>query len=96
MRYLCNEFHTKLQCDSTLRETVTVEKRVAIAVWRLGANIKYRTISHLFSVDMSTACNIVHEACTATVDSPIDTYINIPEANGGMDIVSGFEGMQGS
>ena len=53
-RHLCNELRTKLQLDSTLRETVTVEKRVAIALWRLGTNIEFRTISHFFGVGLSS------------------------------------------
>ena len=74
---MCNELLTKLQHDSTLRETVTVEKRVAITLWRLGTNVEYHTISHLFGVAMSTAYNIVHEACKAIVDSLLDQYISV-------------------
>ena len=55
-RYLCNELRGKLRHESTFRETVPVEKRVAIALWRLGTNVEYRTISHLFGVGVSTAC----------------------------------------
>ena len=67
-RHLCNELRTKVQHDSSIRETVVVEKRVGIALWRLGTNVVYRTISHLFGVGMSTACNFVHEVCKAIVD----------------------------
>ena len=71
-QYLCDELRTKLQHDSTIRETVAVEKRVAITLWRLGTNVEYRMISHLFGVGMSTACNVVHEVCKAIVDSLLD------------------------
>lgn len=88
-QYLCNELRTKLQHDRTLQETVTVEKRVAIALWRLGTNVEYCTISHLFGVGMSTACNIVHKVCKAIVDSLLDRYISIPQGDAAMDMVRG-------
>ena len=88
---MCNELQTKVQHDSSIRETVVVEKRVAIALWRLGTNVEYRTISHLFGVGMSTACNIVHEVCKAIVDSLLEKYITIPQRNAAMDVVRGFE-----
>ena len=34
-RYLCNELRVRLHHDSRLRQTITVEKRVAVALWRL-------------------------------------------------------------
>ena len=89
-RHLCNELRTKLQHDSTLQETVTV-KRVDIALWRLGTNIEFRNISHLFGVGLSTACNIVHEVCKAIVDSLLDRYIKIPVGNYATEIVTDFE-----
>ena len=67
--YLCNELCSKLQHESTLPETVPVGKRVAITLWWLGITAEYRTISHLFGVGISTACNVVHKVCKAVVDS---------------------------
>ena len=52
---------------------------------------KYRTISHLFGVGISTPCSIVHEVCKAIVDSLLEKYINIPPGNAAMDVVRGFE-----
>ena len=82
-QYLCDELRTKLQHDSTIRETVAVEKRVAITLCRLGTNVEYRTISHLFG--------FVHEVCKAIVDSLLDKYISIPRGNAAMNVVRGFE-----
>ena len=55
-----------------------MEKRIAIVLWRLGTNVEYRTISRLFGVGMSTACNNVYEVCKAVVDSLLNKYISIP------------------
>ena len=90
-RHLCDELRVRLHHDSRLRQTITVEKRVAVALWRLGTNVKYRTISHLFGIGVSTACNIVHEVCRAIVDCLLSKYIKIPQGNDAMNIVRGFE-----
>ena len=89
--YLCNKLRTKLTRDATLCVVSPVEKRVAIALWRLGTNIEYRTISHLFGVGISTACNILHEVCAAIVDTLFKIYIKVPTGNEAMQIAIGFE-----
>lgn len=88
--YLCNKLRTKLTPDATLHAIIPVEKRVAIALWRLGTNIEYRTISHLFGVGVSTVCNILHEVCAAIVDTLLKIYIKVPNGNEAMQIVVGF------
>ena len=90
-RHLCDKLRVRLHHDSRLRQTITVEKRVAVALWRLGTNVEYRTISHLFGIGVSTACNIVHEVCRAIVDCLLSKYIKIPQGNDAMNIVRGFE-----
>ena len=90
-RHLCSELSGKLQHASTVRAAISVETRVAIALWRLGTNVEYRTISHLFGVGISTACVIVHEVYRAIVDVLLKRYIRIPTGPQAMDIVRGFE-----
>ena len=41
--------------DTLLRECVKVEKRVAIAIWRLATGISYRTVSRIFNVSKAFA-----------------------------------------
>ena len=76
-----------MQHASTMHAAVSVETRVAIALWRLGTNVEYRTISHLFRVGISSACVIVHEVCRAIVDVLLKRYIRIPTGSQAMDIV---------
>ena len=75
--HLCNELCIRLLHDSTLRQIVTVEKRVAVALWRLGTNVG--AIFHLFGIGMSTACNIVHELCRAIMECLLSKYVKIPQ-----------------
>ena len=56
-QHLCTELSEKLQHASTVRAAVSVETRVVIALWWLGTNVEYRTISHLFRVSISKACH---------------------------------------
>ena len=89
--YLCNELRTSLQRSDTVRASVSVEKRVAIALWRLGTNIEYRSLSNLVGVGASTACIIVHEVCDAIVRTLLKKYIYIPVGNEAIEIVEGFK-----
>lgn len=89
--HLCSELSGCLQRSSTVRAAIPVEKRVAITLWRLGTNVEYRTISHLFGVGVSTACVIVHDVCKSIVDVLLRKYIKIPTGNQAMEIVRGFE-----
>ena len=50
-RYLCNEVSTTLNRRSTvMRDAISVERRVAMTLWRLATNSDYRTTGHLFGV----------------------------------------------
>jgi hypothetical protein len=45
-RYLCTVLQHHMQHTSAIREVISVEKRVAITLWRLGTNIEYRTMRY--------------------------------------------------
>lgn len=51
--------------DTLLRESIPVEKRVAIALWRLATGNSFRTIGLTFGVGRCTAMNIKDEFCAA-------------------------------
>ena len=84
-RYLCTSLSANLQRSTVVCVPISVEKRIANALWRLGTNVEYRTISHLFGVSISTVCIIVHEVCKSK------KYIKIPTGPQAMGIVRGFE-----
>lgn len=65
--YLHNKLQTKLTRDATLCAVIGGH-----SLWRLGTDIEVRTISYLFGVGISAACNIVHEVCAAIVDTFMD------------------------
>ena len=59
--FLCIQLHPQLQRRHVVRMPLSVEERIAITLWRLGTNIEYRSIAHLFGVGLSTVCVTVHE-----------------------------------
>ncbi|KAJ3613254.1 hypothetical protein NHX12_019504 [Muraenolepis orangiensis] len=64
--HLCDRLRPRLaRQDTRLRAALPVEKRVAVALWRLASNVEYRVISELFGVGKSTVCGCVRDLCHA-------------------------------
>lgn len=77
--YLCETLRPRLaRQDTSFRLALPVEKRVAVALWRLASNIEYRTISALFGVGKSTVCRCVRDMCHAIVALLSSTYLRPP------------------
>lgn len=77
--YLCDKLRPRLtRQDTTFRLALPVEKRVAVALWRLASNVEYRTISALFGVGKSTVCRCVRDMCHAIVALLSSVYLRTP------------------
>ncbi|XP_068457353.1 uncharacterized protein [Clinocottus analis] len=77
--YLCGELRPRLaRQDTSFRLALPVEKRVAVALWRLASNVEYRTISALFGVGKSTVCRCVRDMCHAIVALLGPVYLRPP------------------
>ena len=87
----CNELHTHIAIQSTnLRQTISVEK-VAVAIWRLDSNIEYRTLTKMFGIGRSTACEIVNDTAKQTVTHLIPKNVKFPTRCWIKEILEGFE-----
>ena len=64
--------------DTNFRKAIPLEKRVAIALWRLANGNSYRTIAKTFAVGKSTSVKITKEFCQ-TVSLYAPRYINFPK-----------------
>ena len=52
----------RLQKQNTqLRNTIPIEKRVAVAIWRLATGDSYRAVGGTFGIGKSTAVSITHD-----------------------------------
>ncbi|XP_071772065.2 uncharacterized protein LOC139924806 [Centroberyx gerrardi] len=77
--FLCDKLRPRLaRQDTSFRLALPVEKRVAVALWRLASNIEYRTISSLFGVGKSTVCRCVRDMCHAIVALLRPVYLRPP------------------
>ncbi|XP_076837450.1 uncharacterized protein LOC143482801 [Brachyhypopomus gauderio] len=76
---LCGKLKPRLaRQDTCLRPALPLEKRVAVALWRLASNVEYRTISALFGVGRSTVCKCVREVCHAIAVMLRPLYLRTP------------------
>lgn len=81
--HVCNKLKPMVSRRNThLRPALPLEKRVAVAFWRLATNVEYRTISHLFGIGRSTVCKCVREVCHAIVTLLKPLYLSLPSNDG--------------
>lgn len=65
--YLHSKLLAELEKNDFLHRQILADKRLVFTLWRLGSNIEYGIISHLFGVGISTVYAIVHQVYNATV-----------------------------
>uniref|UniRef100_A0A8C5S4P5 DDE Tnp4 domain-containing protein n=1 Tax=Laticauda laticaudata TaxID=8630 RepID=A0A8C5S4P5_LATLA len=87
---LCARLSPALQRQKTrMRIPLSVEKRVAIALWKLATSVCYRDVGNQFGVGRSTAGSVVLEVCRAIQRVLMRSMVNV--GNNLADIVRGFE-----
>jgi hypothetical protein len=60
-----------------------------ITQWRLGTNIEYRSLAHLFGVGLSTVCVVVHEVAASIISALMERYVRIPTGDAANMVVDG-------
>ena len=79
---LCNQLRPFIMKEETFaKNTVSVQRRVAMTLYFLGQGINYRTVANQFGVAVPTVCRIVHETTKAIVDSLAPENIKFPESD---------------
>ena len=64
--YIVNLLRPSIEKQNTFwREAITVEKRIAVAIWRLSTGNSHRATSKVFGIGLSIACKLLAEFCTA-------------------------------
>ena len=88
--FLCRELKPYIERQCTvMRLPISVEQRVAVAIWRLATNVEYRTISELLG--KATACVIVNDTCQAFVKYLMPRFVTMPQGDRLKDVIRGFE-----
>ncbi|KAL3211902.1 hypothetical protein MRX96_051923 [Rhipicephalus microplus] len=64
--------------DTTMREAISVEKRVAVSLYHLCSAAEDRTITELFAVGRSTVNLLYKEFCTTVLKNLEDDWVKMP------------------
>ncbi|XP_029947546.1 protein ANTAGONIST OF LIKE HETEROCHROMATIN PROTEIN 1 [Salarias fasciatus] len=79
--YICDQTRGLLvKKDMNYRLCIPVQKRVAIAIWKMATGSEYQTISHLFGVGLCTVYNCVQEFCDAVIRVLLPLHVKTPDA----------------
>ena len=94
--YICNKLSSALRkTDTVLQRSLSVERRVAVALWCLATPTEYRTIAHLFGIARSTVFEIVHNTCQCILDVFMKDYIQFPTGDKLNKVVDEFKSKWG-
>ncbi|CAM4619372.1 unnamed protein product [Lepidochelys olivacea] len=88
---LCDLLSPALKCQNTkMRAALTVEKQVAIALWKLAMPDRYQSVGNQFGVDKSTLGAAVMQLAKAIKDLLISRVVTLGNVQ---VIVDGFVAM---
>lgn len=86
---LCHMLRPVLERQTTnMRAPITVEKQLAIAIWKLATPDSYRSVAECFGVGRSTVSRIVMEVCQALYD----VYHHVVHLTNTQEVIKGFAG----
>ena len=91
LQFICDRLRHFLSKNATsMRRPVSVEKRVAITLWRMATKVEYRSIPHMFGVGRSTVGKVVLKVSQAITEHLAPEFIRIPHGNKLCDVVRLF------
>ena len=73
---LCVKLKGLSRHDNNFRLCISLEKRIAIAVYALASSAEYRTVGNLFGVSKASVCIIVLEFCAEVWKIMQPEYLN--------------------
>lgn len=78
-QFICNLVRPELtRQDTTMRQAIAVEKRVAVALWRLATGDTYRATGLIFGIGRCTAMKCRDEFCSVLIRKA-KHYIKFPK-----------------
>lgn len=95
-RYLVDSCRCVLERETTnMRESISVEKRMAVGLYRLCSSAEDRTIAHLFGIGRSTVNVIYREVCSAVIAKLEGKWIRMVPQNEMTDHIREFYSVSG-
>ncbi len=73
------------------RSPISIEKRIACALYALGSSSEFRTVANLFGIGKSTTGEILHEFCAVLVETLFYRFVKFPQSPDEIkDTIDGF------
>ncbi|XP_037939044.1 protein ANTAGONIST OF LIKE HETEROCHROMATIN PROTEIN 1-like [Teleopsis dalmanni] len=93
--YLVNRFQHLKRRDTNMRKGISVEKRVAVALYALSSSVEYKKIANLFGIGISTVCEMVLEFCESVNNKLANEFLkDYPFTDERLkEIVEGFQSL---
>ncbi|XP_055056402.2 putative nuclease HARBI1 isoform X1 [Misgurnus anguillicaudatus] len=90
--YICSTLKSALQKkDTRYRLCIPLEKRIAIALYKLASSSEYGTVANLFAVSRTSVCHCVHDFCKAVIAILRPKFIQTPDRARLSEIADFFE-----
>ena len=74
-----------------MRKAISVEKRVAVALWRLVTVSYFNTIGHLFGISEASASCICDEVCAVVASKLLKTFVRLPAGAELSEVINDFQ-----
>lgn len=82
-RYLVESCRSSLERQTTvMKDPISVEKRVAVGLYRLCSTAEDRTIAHLFGIGRSTVNVLFRQFCAAVITILEDDWVGMVPPDG--------------
>lgn len=98
MDIICSKLRSELASKGNIlnkrwkrKEELSVEKKVAIAIYYLASCCEYRVVANQFGVHKRTVCKVVHEFMRATVKILTPQYIKFPNEEDAIEYSKSFQ-----
>ncbi|XP_077541100.1 uncharacterized protein LOC144153324 [Haemaphysalis longicornis] len=90
-RYIVESCRPLLQREDTvMRPVISVEKRVAVSLYKLCSSTEDRSIANLFALGRSTVNTLYREFCDVVVELLEDKWVTMPTADHLADHITAF------
>lgn len=91
---LCDLLHPYIP-KQTMKTTVSLEKRVALTLYKLASNTEFHDVANLFGIGVSTACDVFWEVCKGLCQLK-RKFIGMPKSEEDVKtIIKGFQEKSG-
>ena len=77
--------------DTFMRKTISVEKWVTVALWRLAITSYYIIIQRLFRISGASASCICDEVCAVVATILLKIYVRLPAGSELYDMITDLE-----